>query len=337
MYTDEFRDPNKLKQLRIAETVSDLDGVYAKLQKLEGAAYTTEIIRLEGERVDLERRVSDADRVIKELKQQNSALKNEKDLANDRLEKLRKSRTMQVGRTVTSAARLARKFAKNPRSASAETAKKFNKQWGKLRASLNSKQKAIKSQNQRTDVQKVEGGGWQLNALAAFHENPDVNSFESALNFLWFNQGEIERPRQLIEENPQFVAELDEASKSLALRVLGESRIQDLQLLPGRSEFPAYVVEPDRIMYCVHQSPVYNSNGYSTRTRGVANGLKAAGGDVVVVARSGYPWDSKSDVAKPSVMRSQSELDGVQYIHVPGGNLNREPIDQYVMQAADAF
>src|SRR5699024_2228546 len=122
-----------------------------------------------------------------------------------------------------------------------------------------------------------------------------------------------------------------------ALRVLGESRIQDLQLLPERSEFPAYVVEPDRIMYCVHQSPVYNSNGYSTRTRGVANGLKAAGGDVVVVARSGYPWDSKSDVAKPSVMRSQSELDGVQYIHIPGGNLNREPIDQYVMQAADAF
>lgn len=337
MYPDEFRDPNKLKQLRIAETVSDLDGVYAKLQKLEGAAYTAEITKLEGERVELKRDVSDAHRVIKELKQQNSALQNEKDLANDRLEKLRKSRTMQVGRTVTSPARLARKFAKNPRSASAETAKKFNKQWGKLRASLNSKQKAIKSQNQRTDVQKVEGGGWQLNALAAFHENPDVNSFESALNFLWFNQGEIERPRQLIEENPQFVAELDEASKSLALRVLGESRIQDLQLLPGRSEFPAYVVEPDRIMYCVHQSPVYNSNGYSTRTRGVANGLKAAGGDVVVVARSGYPWDSKSDVAKPSVIRSQSELDGVQYVHVPGGNLNREPIDQYVMQAADAF
>src|SRR5699024_10587369 len=117
MHTDEFRDPRQLKQLRIARTVSDPEGVYSKLQKLEGAAYTTEIIRLEGERVDLERRVSDADRVIKELKQHNSALKNEKDLANDRLEKLRKSRTMRVGRTVTSPARLARKFAKNPRGA----------------------------------------------------------------------------------------------------------------------------------------------------------------------------------------------------------------------------
>lgn len=351
MHTDEFRDPRQLKQLRIAGTVSDPEGVYSKLQKLEGAAYTTEITRLEGERVDLERRVSDADRVIKELKQQNSALKNEKDLANDRLEKLRKSRPMRVGRTVTSPARLARKFAKNPRGASTEAAKVFNNQWGKLRATLDSKKnsglesaasrrKALGAQNQPSEVKKSvtrkdETRG--LNALESFIKSPDVKNFERALNFLWFNQGEIERTRQLIEDNPQFVVELDEKPKSLAFRVLGESRIQALQLLPERSEFPAYVVEPNRIMYCVHQSPVYNSNGYSTRTRGVANGLTAAGGDVVVVARSGYPWDSKSDVAKPKILRSQSELDGVQYIHVPGGHLNREPIDQYIMQAADAF
>lgn len=347
MHTDEFRDPRQLKKLRIAELVSDPEGVYSKLQKLEGAAYTTEITRLVGERVDLNQRVSDAHRVIKELKQQNSVLKNEKDLANDRLEKVRKSRTMQVGRTVTSPARLARKFARNPRGASADTAKKFNTQWGKLRATLKSKKntrlesaasrrKALGTQNQPSEVQNGEGASG-LEALEFFSKSPDAKNFERALNFLWFNQGEIERTRQLIEDNPQLVAELDEKPKALAFRVLGESRIQDLQLLPERSEFPAYVVEPNRIMYCVHQSPVYNSNGYSTRTRGVANGLTAAGGDVVVVARSGYPWDSKSDVAKPKILRSQSELDGVQYVHLPGGNLNREAIDQYVMQAADAF
>ena len=373
MYTDEFRDPQQLKQLRIAETVSDPEGVYAKLQKLEGKAYKKEITRLEGERVDLKRRISDAHRVIKELKQQNSLLKNEQELAADRLEKLRKSRTMQVGRSVTSPARLARKFANNPRAASVETAREFNKQWGKIRASLKSKaktklessdkqQKALESQK-TADTQKVEQKpagqkkasgsatqpkpaapvqqtnekGGRLSPLEIFKKNPETKNFEKALNFLWFTLGEIERTKQLIEENPKFVAELDDVPQSLAYRVLGEARILQAQIVPERSQFPAYVAEPNRVMYCVHQSPVFNSNGYSTRTRGVANGLKAAGGDVVVVARSGYPWDSQSDVAKPKSMRHQSQLDEVQYIHIPGGNLNREPIDQYVMQAADAF
>ena len=119
--------------------------------------------------------------------------------------------------------------------------------------------------------------------------------------------GEIERTKQFIEENSKFVAELDDVPQSLAYRVLGEARILQAQIVPERSQFPAYVAEPNRVMYCVHQSPVFNSNGYSTRTRGVANGLKAAGGDVVVVARSGYPWDSQSDVAKPKSMRHQSQ------------------------------
>ncbi|MGP5634842.1 hypothetical protein [Corynebacterium casei] len=105
MYNDEFRDPQHLKQLRISETVSDPEGVYAKLQKLEGKAFNAEITKLETERTDLKRRVADAHRVIKELKQQNSTLKNERALADDRLEKLRKSRTMQVGRTVTQPAK----------------------------------------------------------------------------------------------------------------------------------------------------------------------------------------------------------------------------------------
>lgn len=364
MYNDEFRDPQHLKQLRISETVSDPEGVYAKLQKLEGKAFNAEITKLETERTDLKRRVADAHRVIKELKQQNSTLKNERALAADRLEKLRKSRTMQVGKTVTQPAKIARKFAKNPKSASQETAKEFNKQWSKLRSSLKARRNAQQerkslSEQDKLKKQQIEAKPAQKQAkptpastpavtspeqkdrvsspLEAFTRKPNTKNFERALNFLWFTMGEIGRTKDLIEAHPKFVSELNEVPKSLAARVLGEARILQMDIVPGRSELPAYVAEPSRVMYCVHQSPVFNSNGYSTRTRGVAGGISAAGGDIVAVARSGYPWDSKVDIAKPDLERSLSKLDGVEYVHIPGGNLNRDPIDYYVMQAADAF
>lgn len=349
MHNDEFRDPKQLKQLRIAETVSDQESLYAKLNKLDGEAYAAEINKLEGERVDLNCRIADSRRALKELKQQNSILKNERNLANERLDKLRRSRTMKVGRTLTGPANIVRKFVRDPKGASKKSAREFNRQWRKLRSTLKAR-KVTKlgvfptrnnEAHARSAGTRISSSCHKFEAIVSpldvFVNKPGIENFETALNYLWFTKGEIQRTRQLIEDNPKFVAELGEVPKSLAVRVLGESRILDSKLISQRCEFPAYVAEPNRLMYCVHQSPVFNSNGYSTRTRGVANGLNAAGGDVVVVARSGYPWDSKADVAKPKTKRYVTELDDVQYVHVPGGNLNREPIDQYVMQAADAF
>lgn len=331
MHLDEYRNPKHLEQLRFAEAVSNPESVYARLQKLEGSAYSSEVTKLEAERSNLKRQVSDAHRTIKELKQQNATLKNEREIARERLEALRESRTMQVGQTVTKPVKIARKFAKSPKSTSVTAARKFNRQWSKLRSSINAQKKGTKIQGATATPQEHAG------PVELFNRKPNAENFEKALNHLWFVCGEIDRTKSLIESNPSFVDSLSEVPKSLASRVLGESRIQHRKLLLGRSESPAYVAEPQRVMYCVHQSPVFNSNGYSTRTRGVVNGLRAAGSDVVVVARSGYPWDSKSDTAKPSLERSETVLDGAKYVHIPGGNLDREPIDHYVMQAADAF
>ncbi|MFH0411409.1 glycosyltransferase [Corynebacterium sp. L4756] len=183
----------------------------------------------------------------------------------------------------------------------------------------------------------AQASGTQTNPLEQFEKKSTVRNLEKALNYLWFELGEIHKAKALIEANPKLVEKLGDVPKSLSARALGEVRIQNLDLVPERSQYPAYIAEPGRVMYCVHQTPVYNSNGYSTRTRGVANGIKNSGGDVVVVGRSGYPWDSKADVEKPKPIRSESKLDGIQYVHIPGGNLNREPIDHYVLQCADAF
>ncbi len=90
-------------------------------------------------------------------------------------------------------------------------------------------------------------------------------------------------------------------------------------------------------MYCAYSTPAFNTNGYSVRTRGVAAGLKQSGSDVVVVGRSGYPWDTKTDVKHPSSVRHVVSLDGVDYVHLPGHKLGSLPTDHYVLECADAF
>lgn len=379
MHADEYRDYKLIRDLRIAETLSDPEHVYNQLERLAGSKSGSYIKQLEAERQDLRRRVHSAHVSLDELKDENDTLRRERELAERRLETVRNSRTFQVGKVAITPVQTAREVVRNPKASFQELAKNLKSGFIKARKCLleeqrnlqNKKEAASAPSSPATPAQAKQGSmpaepqapAQQANSLAAevsesiknqiqppasnssnqrsplerFNAKPNVKTFEKALNFLWFTKGQIQETKAFIEGHPKFVEKLDEVPKSLAVRVLGEARLLESVPLPERGEYPAYIAEPDRIMYCVHQSPVYNSNGYSTRTRGVANGMKAAGGDVVVVARSGYPWDSKADVAKPKVMRAESMLDDIQYVHVPGGNLNRDPIDRYVMQCADAF
>nr|WP_306270349.1 glycosyltransferase [Ornithinimicrobium sp. HY1793] len=90
-------------------------------------------------------------------------------------------------------------------------------------------------------------------------------------------------------------------------------------------------------MYCAHSTPVFNTNGYSIRTHGMATGLLASGEDVCVVGRPGYPWDSSIDTAKPDRVRQSEQLDGVTYVHLPASPIDATAFDHYVLEAADAF
>lgn len=163
--------------------------------------------------------------------------------------------------------------------------------------------------------------------------------FEKDLVRAWYGDGSISSAAAIIEELSAEQMELaSEKTQRLITRIKGIVAVANSQLeVPPRTDSPAYLVEDDRVMYCVHSTPVFNSNGYSTRTRGVAQGIGQAGEDIVVVARTGYPWDSASEVAKPAQRRCIKELDGIPYVHVPGGNLNRDPLNSYLQLAADAF
>lgn len=171
-----------------------------------------------------------------------------------------------------------------------------------------------------------------------FEMHPTSETLYRVVNRSWHGHGNIDRPATLLHENPDLVAGLDERQKFIAERVLGDQRLQAAGIpIPPRSDGAVFPPEPERVMYCVHSTPVFNSNGYSTRTRGVAKGFQAAGADVTVVARAGYPWDHRTDGAKPRAERIARELDGIQYVHLPGSGLGKIPMDRYLIEAADAF
>ncbi|MFC0675716.1 glycosyltransferase [Brachybacterium hainanense] len=171
-----------------------------------------------------------------------------------------------------------------------------------------------------------------------FAEDPSATTLARVVNRCWYGHGMIEEPARLLLEHPDLVEHFNDKERTLAERVLGDHRLMVAGIaVPPRAPGAAYIAEPDRLLYCVHSTPVFNSNGYSTRTRGIAKGMLDIGVDVRVVARSGYPWDHKVDTAKPAGKRHTKVLDGVPYTHLPGTGLGTVPMDHYLIEAADAF
>ncbi|WP_198150401.1 glycosyltransferase [Janibacter melonis] len=172
----------------------------------------------------------------------------------------------------------------------------------------------------------------------ALRDEPTAGNLVNALNRAWYGLGSIDAAEALLLDHPDLVAELDAKQRLLVDRVVAAVRVLEQGIsVPPRASGAAYVAETGRVLYCVHSTPAYNTNGYSTRTRGVAAGLGAAGVDVAVVARVGYPWDSQVDRKAPPARRQAVTLDGVEYTHIPGPRLGSTPIDHYVLACADAF
>lgn len=162
--------------------------------------------------------------------------------------------------------------------------------------------------------------------------------FSARLKVLWEKDGDILESLNVIQRHPEHFTNTGRTGRQQILRVLGETRILEGNvIIPEGIDSPAYAAIPNRLMYCVYSTPVFNSNGYSTRSRGVAAGLKSAGVDVVVVARSGYPWDWKIDTSMPKKERLVSKLDDIEYVHLPNGGMNVLSPSAHIEQAADAF
>src|SRR5690625_1941080 len=171
-----------------------------------------------------------------------------------------------------------------------------------------------------------------------FEQDPVSVRLKRVLTRAWYTHGKIDEPAELIADNSLLVARFTKQDKKLAEQILAAKRVKAKTiLLPPRARGASYLTEPGRVMYCVHSTPVFNSNGYSIRTKGVAEGIQQTGQDVYVVSRPGYPWDTRTDTTAPEKRRNESEINDVPYIHIPGMNLNSAPLDHYIQSAADGY
>lgn len=111
--------------------------------------------------------------------------------------------------------------------------------------------------------------------------------------------------------------------------------------LPPRHRSYNYVPVRDKVMYAVGMSPVSVTNGYTSRTKGVVEGLTGQGLDVFVAPMPGKPWDKKvaqGGLRIPAEQRRYvEEIDGVRYVHNPGIPAWEGDIDIFFQVAADAY
>lgn len=91
-----------------------------------------------------------------------------------------------------------------------------------------------------------------------------------------------------------------------------------------------------RICYVLHNSLPYSSGGYGTRSHGVAGGMLAAGHEVVVLTRPGFPVDIKAELSDADVP-AEDLIDGIRYVRTLEPKRKGMSMLQYVTKAADAL
>ena len=174
-------------------------------------------------------------------------------------------------------------------------------------------------------------------ALDVFHATPTAVALVALLARLWNDRGEITRPAALIHNHPQLVSEFNARGALLARQISDAANMQaSLPPLPPRSAGPLVEPEADRVLYCVHATPEFHSNGYAIRTQGVAEGLVANGRKVRVLGRPGYPWDVIVP-NKPERERILNDTGNVEYVYLPTAGLDQLPRGPYMQVAADAI
>lgn len=367
MFEDEYRPVEELREQRRQYLLSNPETLVNKYEELVGrnqellaSSENQETTRADGsggnaqweaERKDLLRKLGEAHGALKIYREGYWNLR-------DEISSLRQSRSMRIGRAITSPYQKLKSLGtrrdgddsdKNtePQDTSEETYE--TSPVGKRP----DKPKQVEGAQQPQAIEPMglpEGHAIEVDSPLPvsertferlkfeFSQNPTILRLKRVITRAWYTHGLIDEPARLLQEYAQLADEFSSQEKQLMQQIFAAKRMQERSFeLPPRSRGAAYLVEPDRVMYCVHSTPVFNSNGYSIRTRGVAQGVQSNIGEVFAVARPGYPWDIKADGDCPEKQRHQEEFEGVPYVHIPGPNLSTSPMDFYIQMAADAY
>lgn len=357
MYRDESRDPEVHRQQVMADFISDPESLHTKYMGLaardrrlrkkveqleeELAKIRTELKsqrQVANQVPDLTRRLGSAHASLDAYRAESRRLKGD-------LKRLRASRALRLSRAVTAPFRGTRRSKHAPLSSTTPASPARGELAVAAQTGTADSEFAIdapesgRAPTATPSTQEKRPSECTYTELKTrLSDRPSPQALGFVLNRAWFAHGLVDEPASLLDSYPDLAGRLTGSSRQLAQRILGARRMRDAKdWVPARACGIAYVAERNRIMYCVHSTPVYNSNGYSTRTRGVTAAMTANGLDVRVVARAGYPWDTKTDIPQPTKRRSVTAVDGVDYVHLTGPHEHHDPHHIIVQQMADAF
>ncbi|KQU68202.1 hypothetical protein ASC58_11590 [Phycicoccus sp. Root101] len=348
MHDDERRDHTDLDQRFLSEFISDPHGLRVRFEGLQARdraaraklkdadKNATELKQLRKEKQELTRRLGSANSALDAYRAETTRLKGD-------LKRVRGSKAYRLGRSLTSPLGLVRgRPAAAPKQlpAAPQTASAGSTAPTPSPATSPAPRATSPAAAPTTPVpvdRRLSDYSFE-ELVERFLEQRTPVRLGHVLTRAWYQRGLVSTPSALLRDHPEVTAALEAGPAELAERILGADRVVREGIpVPPRAPGPAYLPEPGRVMYCAHSTPAYNTNGYSVRTKGVASGLRRSGADVVVVARSGYPWDSKADVKSRGRHRHAVEVDGVEYVHLPGNPLASTPVDRYILECADAF
>lgn len=335
-YADEVAQVSTVNLAKRKRYLQDIDAV---IQDYE---------RLLAHEARSQRRVDVVEKDLRAMRRARDAAKADLKAANEdrqrlksALKALRSSKSLRVGQAILGPARSFARALGNSGTPPQST-----------QASPQSASTVESGRTQSRETSKSVDRSTSANALSAQNASPVTRdelssdfaaqpSKAAALKLIshdYFVEGAILEPAEFIQQNSVLLGDLAGSELALVQNILGQREllIREQFLSPPQPN-AGYTAERNRIMYCAHSTGHFNSNGYSTRTGGVVAGLKANGEDVLVVARPGYPWDSKVDVEASSKERFEREISGVTHIFNPGPSWTADRLDFYLAEAVDVY
>lgn len=151
----------------------------------------------------------------------------------------------------------------------------------------------------------------------------------------FYKQGALTKTLFALDDLLAKGARFDKKQRDFKAFVDGLARLTQGWPIPPRQPNPGLFTRDKHILYCLHQSVPHATNGYSTRSHGVAVGLQMSGWKVRATTRPGFPWDA--GVTGLNKGYHQTEVDGVTYAAVTGWKLDNTPLDHYLAEAADHY
>ena len=164
----------------------------------------------------------------------------------------------------------------------------------------------------------------------------DVSQVDYATASQWFyREGNLTDTLRALASLQARGVKFDKPKRDFQAFVAGMARLKGGWKLPPRQPNPGLMARRQHVLYCLHQSVPHATNGYSTRSHGVAVGLLQAGFKVRATTRPGFPWDA--GIKGIGKGYHEAEVEGVTYAACAGWNLNNTPLDYYLAEAADHY